>query len=160
MRRLAVALGHRIALRSFPGRGSVFSVTVALDMSPRAPDSVERPVAALPARIGLADVHVLLIENNPAGAEAMVSLLARWGCCVTAVTSAEDAIEQLAGTPQAPGIIIADLHLDAGALGFDAISAVHAHLGQRTPAFMITADYTPRGAKRLQCRDLSCCTSR
>jgi CheY-like chemotaxis protein len=140
VRRLALAMHHPISITSRVGRGSVFSVLVPRYSGP--PLALPKPASGRVPHYGLRDATVLLIENEPAVAEAMETLLARWGCSVVTAISPADAIARLSnGAPQ-PELIIADLHLGAGNMGYDAIDAVRLHAGREVPAFIVTADHS------------------
>jgi CheY-like chemotaxis protein len=74
----------------------------------------------------------------------MVLLLERWGCDVAAAPSGAEAIEKVRAFANPPQIVIADLHLNNGELGTQAIQAVRAAFGPDLPALLITADHSSR----------------
>ena len=122
--RFATELGHDIQLNSRLGRGSTFSITL-----PRAKseDVVEagREVQHLDFRYNVLEGRkVLLIENDPSSAEAMAALLEKWGCDVATTTSATDAMDNIGALGEPPDAIIADLHLDHGENGLDAVNSI------------------------------------
>ena len=141
VRRLAIALGHPIDLASRVGHGSVFAINVPLE-SARAVMPVEPSNGAAPANYGLDAARVLLVENEPSGALAMKSLLERWGCDVVIASSGDEACQCVRENRANPDIIIADLHLESGALGFDAIRAIQDEIDIPIPAFIVTADHS------------------
>ena len=123
VRRLALALEHPLDLASRVGHGSVFAISAPLDNA-RAimpPASAHRPTLAA---YGLDAASILLVENEPSVAQAMKALLERWGCRVVTAASGGEARDTLRAKGRRPDLIIADLHLDNGERGFDAISAV------------------------------------
>ena len=146
VRRFATALGHEIRLKSRPGKGSVFSVTV-----PRS-SSVDGdiPIAAPPSMeftFGVLEgAKILLIENDLSSAEAMASLLEKWGCDVATTTSTSDALERILALDGIPDAIVADLHLDNGETGIDAAERVCSAFKTRVPAIIVTADYSEKAA--------------
>lgn len=91
--RIARMLGHRIELRSWPGRGSVFSVLV-----PRAtaPASTPGPPTSTPAVAGgespLDGRVVWYIHEDPVGCQTTRAMLERWGCLVPVASSLSEAI--------------------------------------------------------------------
>ena len=128
VRRFAQVLGHPVSLSSRVGRGSTFSVLIPLSDALPPP-----PVAAAPMRVytnRIAGAKILLIENEPAVSEAMILLLERWGCDVAVAISGAEAVEKLRALSNPPQIIIADLHLNNGELGPQAIEAVRRRLRQ------------------------------
>src|SRR5690606_10745563 len=141
MKRTAKLLGHSVRVRSRPGRGSVFAVTV-----PRAPVGIEEraPGAAesVPAGPG-GEEAVLLIDDDAEVLEAARALVAAWGYPVVAARSLSQAQSALATCGAHIGLIIADYRLGEGVTGADAIRAVRERLGEPVPAIIITGDTSP-----------------
>lgn len=140
--RFATELGHDIQLNSRLGRGSTFSITL-----PRAKseDVVEagREVQHLDFRYNVLEGRkILLIENDPSSAEAMAALLEKWGCDVATTTSATDAMDNIGALGEPPDAIIADLHLDHGENGLDAVNSIREQIKIDVPAIIVTADYS------------------
>jgi Na+/proline symporter/signal transduction histidine kinase len=133
--RLAGLLDHPLDVRSTPGRGSVFAVRVPLAAAP-----VAQPRREARAH-SFAGTLVLLIENEPAIAEAMRDLLGGWSARVVAAPDAETALAALAGA--IPDVILSDYHLDAGRTGLEALAILRARLAADPPAALITADRAP-----------------
>jgi Na+/proline symporter/signal transduction histidine kinase/CheY-like chemotaxis protein len=149
--RLARVLDHPLALRSRPGRGSVFSVEIPVVTSiPAAVPAAEAPrTPATP----LAGLSVLAIDNEPAILDGMRTLLSGWGCEVSVAGSLEEARVQIAGGKE-PDVIIADYHLDDGANGLDAIDALRTSLKREVPAILATADRSPSVREDSAARDV------
>jgi Na+/proline symporter/signal transduction histidine kinase len=135
--RIARVLDHPIALRSEPGRGSVFRI--------EAPLALRAPAAAAPLKPSrtpaapLAGLAVLAIDNEPAILDGMRTLLGGWGCQVITAASLQDAVAVLGAHANPPEVIIADYHLDEGD-GLTAIAALRARLSVDVPAVLVTAD--------------------
>ncbi|MDI9846904.1 ATP-binding protein [Rhodoblastus sp. 17X3] len=142
VRRFAHVLGHPVSLASRVGRGSTFSVLIPLSSEAPPPPVPAPQFRAFPNRI--AGAKILLIENEPAVSEAMILLLERWGCDVAVATSGAEAVEKLRALANPPQIIIADLHLNNGELGPQAIQAVRRACGKDAPALLVTADHSSR----------------
>jgi signal transduction histidine kinase len=142
VRRFAQVLGHPVSLASRVGRGSTFSVLIPLSSETPPPPVPVPQFRAFPNRI--AGAKILLIENEPAISEAMILLLERWGCDVAVATSGAEAVEKLRALANPPQIIIADLHLNNGELGPQAIQAVRRACGKEAPALLVTADHSSR----------------
>jgi signal transduction histidine kinase/CheY-like chemotaxis protein len=132
VRRLTDLLALKLSLRSAPGRGSSFSVTVPLAAMPAAAD----PVPDLPA--AQTGALVLVIDDNAGIREAMGALLRRWGHAPAAGASGPDALAAAAG--RRPDLIICDFHLGQGADGIATIAAIRAEAGAPVPALLITGD--------------------
>ena len=137
--RAARAQGLQIDLRSTPDRGSVFFLTVPYGET--ASDD-GKPASAHAAEQGLADAFVVVIENDEAIRDGMQNLLERWSCQVLAASGTEDALAQLADAELCPDLIVADYHLEHGALGLESIEALRGHFEQEIPALIITADHS------------------
>lgn len=140
--RFATELGHDIQLNSHLGQGSTFSITL-----PRAAseDVVEagREVRHLDFRYNVLEGRkILLIENEPSSAEAMATLLEKWGCDVATATSAADAMDDIGALGEPPDAIVADLHLDHGENGLDAVNSIRDQIRIDVPAIIVTADYS------------------
>lgn len=137
--RIGRVLDHAIGLRSAPGAGSCFSVTI-----PTAPAAMRldfaRPVETRPA-ISLEAVEVMCIENDARVLEGMKILLDGWGCSVIAVPGLDGAIAALMNGAQ-PDVLLVDYHLDEGT-GIEAIEALRARLGGTIPAALVTAERSP-----------------
>lgn len=146
VRRLALALEHPVSLASRLGHGSAFSVTLLRDISGfwQKPAAMQHVTAS---NYGLDGACVLLVENDMQVAQAMEKLLERWGCTVAIVASPSAARQHVRAGGAKPHIVIADLHLDNGELGYAAINAVQAELGQKIPALLVTADHSARATR-------------
>ncbi len=140
VQRMAVALGHELTVKSAPGKGTCFSLYVPLSDA-GTPEQVSLPPSALrlPANI-LAGARVLLLENDPAGIQAMESLLGRWQCSVRIASQQEDVGEIFQEKKWRPDIVLADQHLDSGDLGTEIVDALRDDPGLHVPVIIITAD--------------------
>jgi Na+/proline symporter/signal transduction histidine kinase/CheY-like chemotaxis protein len=137
--RVSKVLGHRIALKSRPGRGSLFSVEAPI--AKNAP--VSPAVSAATARAPLSGLRVIAIDNDPRILEGMVALLSGWGCAIATADGLAQARELIAQRSFAPDVIIADYHLDDDEDGLSVIAGLRADLDAELPAVLLTADRTP-----------------
>ena len=147
--RIAEILGYPVAVRSWPGRGSMFSIEV--------PISEEMPLAIsqLPAQATtgnpLPGRRLLVIDNEVSILESMHALLEQWGCEV--ITATDQAGAMLALQGRAPELILADYHLDHGVVGCAVVKHLREHFEQSIPAVIITAartDQCRRALRRLE----------
>ena len=138
--RISKALNHPVELRSRPGRGSIFSITV-----PKAPAAPVELAAVASARDAmahpLAGMRILAIDNEPSILHGLDALLAGWGCRFSGVADIHSALEAVTHTGEVPDAIIADYHLDKGT-GIEAIGALREAVGIEIPAVLITADHS------------------
>ncbi|NTV11137.1 MAG: HAMP domain-containing protein, partial [Zoogloea sp.] len=75
VRGLVVLLGHRLRLRSEPGRGSVFAVELQRGQPGELPSAESLEPASR-----LAGLRVALVDDDPLALSALTSLLESWGC--------------------------------------------------------------------------------
>ncbi|WP_095157599.1 NahK/ErcS family hybrid sensor histidine kinase/response regulator [Pseudomonas sp. Irchel 3E13] len=145
--RIARILECQVRVRSWPGRGSVFSIDVPL--SSEAPRPVVAPSAPLPA-LGdpLPGRRLLVLDNETSILQSMAALLGQWGCEVLTATDREAALQVLEG--RAPELVLADFHLDHGVTGCEVVRDLRRHFGTAIPAVMITADRSDQSRRAMQ----------
>lgn len=119
--KLADAMGHRVAVRSREGCGTVFMVVVP---------HVTRP--------GDEIRHVLLVEDDEDQLFAMQVILEESGFSVTPATTVDEALHQIAHMGGRPDIIVTDFQLGDGT-GTELVRRVTAELGA-IPALVVTSD--------------------
>ncbi|MGL6335164.1 hybrid sensor histidine kinase/response regulator [Aeromonas jandaei] len=135
-RGISLVLGHQLTLQSWPGKGSVFAVTLNLATRPVA----AHPVAAPALRDSqLEGVRVLCIDNERDILAAMSSLLGRWGCEVRCAVDLAEA-EALLAEGFVPRLVLSDYHLDDGKTGLEAIAALQQACGDEPGGIIISAD--------------------
>jgi len=138
VRQLAVLLEHPLRLRSSLGQGSCFTLRLALSEAGRAAPT------PLPGKV-LAG-RILLLEDDPAGREALQGLLRRWGCQVWACADLGEALDCL--DEAAPQLLISDYRLAAAVDGLRAIERLREAGGEMLPAVLISADVSPELRER------------
>lgn len=134
VRRLALLLGHPLAVQSRPGRGSVFSLTVPRN---------EKTEMDFPAQKSLPDyarMHgtIAVVDDDTHVLDALASLLAGWGLDVIAATDSEALCLQL---DAAPDVLLTDWRLAEGATGQQVVEKLRAKFPEATiPVLVITGD--------------------
>ncbi|WP_339487221.1 hybrid sensor histidine kinase/response regulator [Pseudomonas sp. EL_65y_Pfl2_R95] len=136
---LCRVLNHSLEVRSWPGKGSVFSVTVPLARTP-----LHKPAAngAEPNNALLPGSHVLCIDNEDSILVGMHSLLSRWGCQVWTARNRLEC-EHLLSEDVHPQLALVDFHLDEGDTGTELMAWLRTRLGEPVPGVVISADGRP-----------------
>ncbi|PFG70777.1 PAS domain S-box-containing protein [Pseudomonas poae] len=148
--KIAGILGHRISVRSWPGKGSMFSVEVPL--SATAPKSLPILAMSEPMLERLQGARVWVLDNDAAICAGMRTLLEGWGCQVITALSEQDLARQVDNYHAEADLLIADYHLDDDQNGVDAVARINGRRGRAIPALMITANYS--NELKLQIREL------
>ena len=130
-------LEHPHAIRSAPGCGSCFTVTLPL-VPARAGGAYEESNESAP-QTSFNGLRVLLIEDDALGRVGLASLLSSWGCSVTKVEGAKAACE-LYRDDQAPDFIISDFRLGGRINGIEAVDLLSAIAGRPIVACLISGD--------------------
>ncbi|QHF45713.1 hybrid sensor histidine kinase/response regulator [Pseudomonas sp. S35] len=148
--KIAGILGHRITVKSWPGKGSMFAVEVPL--SATAPKSLPMPPMSEPMLERLQGAKVWVLDNDAAICAGMRTLLEGWGCRVITALSEQDLARQVDNYHAEADLLIADYHLDDDQNGVDAVARINARRASAIPALMITANYS--NELKLQIREL------
>lgn len=135
-RGIALVLGHNLTLRSWPGAGSVFAITLNLATRPVATTQVAAPALR---DTQLEGIRVLCIDNESDILIAMHSLLGRWGCEVVCAQSQAQAEDLIAGG-FLPQLVLSDYHLDDGKTGLQALHMLRLAHGNDIGGIIISAD--------------------
>ncbi|WP_084536862.1 hybrid sensor histidine kinase/response regulator [Azospirillum halopraeferens] len=140
VRRKAALLGHTVDVRSRPGRGSVFSITVPM----AAPEPAAAPSAA---RGGTGEPRpaarrILVVEDDPVQRAGMQLLLESWGHRVTAAADGGAALAAVraGGIPDA---IVTDFRLPGDLTGVQVVTRIAALADRPVPGIILTGDTAP-----------------
>ncbi|MFM2058657.1 MAG: hypothetical protein RLY71_3042 [Pseudomonadota bacterium] len=146
VQRLAQLLQHPLRLQSWPGRGSMFGITVPLLTWTAAPPDLALSGGSFPP--GRASSRLVLVLDDDAGiCTAMRLLLGNWGLRVIAATDCVALLAQATQQPEGPALIICDYGLGAGPNGLEVIELLRDEFNDETPAILITGNTAP---ERLQ----------
>jgi signal transduction histidine kinase/Na+/proline symporter len=138
--RMAQLLDHRLTLRSWPGRGSVFSVAV-----PRA--AAQAAVVVEDADVRAPAGRALIVDNEPQALAALKLLLESWGWSVVAL---RDPLQAPAHAGNVD-VAILDYHLDGGRTGLELYTMLQ---GAAPPTIILTADRDGELRQRIQAEGL------
>ncbi|OZA14984.1 MAG: hypothetical protein B7X94_00140 [Hydrogenophilales bacterium 17-62-8] len=105
--RLAQLLGHPLAVHSRPGRGTVFSIDVPINLANVASEDAARKTLA-----DIAQLHglVAIVDDDAMVLDSMQTLLQGWGLGVVKAGGIQDLLR---GLERAPDLLITDYRLGA-----------------------------------------------
>jgi two-component system, sensor histidine kinase len=132
VRRLGRLLDHPVEVRSAPGRGSCFAISLPLVARGEPAPS---PPSAPPA--GGAGT-LMVVEDDAIVRLGLEATLEALGHTVLGAQSVAEAVVLVRRQP--PDAILADYRLHEGATGLQAIRAIHTELGRAIPATILTGD--------------------
>lgn len=139
--RIARMLEHRLLVRSWPTKGTVFSVDVPLGEAKKAVKQKPENRGWIRSK-GLNGIRVLVIDNEPKILEGMSALLGGWSCEVAVAISGNEAVARIQEEHFEPDIILADYHLSETDTGLMALEEINILTDREIPAIVITADRT------------------
>jgi CheY-like chemotaxis protein len=144
VRRIAQLLEVEVSVRSRPGKGSLFSITL-----PLAPvgATVHVPVVREFPATGFAGLLALIIDDDANARDAASGLLRQWGWEVISAASSPEALSSLSRDGRRVDVIVCDYHLspensDTQDNGIDAIARIRTALGEDVPAVLVSGDVT------------------
>lgn len=143
---IGTRLNHRIGLRSWVGRGSVFWVQVPRVRHARSPEvSGVAADAGIPAdhaaarTSATAGARVWTIEDDSCTRQFIASLLTDWGCVASAVGSCAQALRHAQEEPQAPDLVLLDYRLSDG-FGTALASELQQRWNKSVAVMLVTAE--------------------
>jgi two-component system CheB/CheR fusion protein len=149
VQRLGAILGHKVRVKSWPGRGSMFFIETPRPENratrPGAPDEA-RPAPGQKKRTG----EILLVEDDPDIRDLLGQLLAGEGHSVRTAIDGSAALALLSEGRVKPDLLLADFNLPGGMTGLDVVSEVRAALRAPTPSAILTGDITAETLRRIE----------
>lgn len=117
--RICTLLEHPLTVQSSINKGSVFALKI-----PRAyqTNAVPAITSELPIETSLANLNVVIIDNDENVIKGMESLLSHWQCRTISATTAQEAMNLTLKRALTPDLLIADLELDNNETGVEAIA--------------------------------------
>jgi Na+/proline symporter/signal transduction histidine kinase/CheY-like chemotaxis protein len=131
---LAQLLGHPLSLKSKEHQGCKFSVAIT-KAHRQFNIEIEKPVA----KIGLKDVTVMCIDNDPDVLNGMIELLGAWHCNVLSADSFEQAKEVFSNHQNDIEILLVDYQLNNNQDGLTLTTQLRNTANHFIPAILITA---------------------
>ena len=160
VQRLGNLLGHRVSVRSHPGKGSVFAIEVMLAPSGTAPQLAHHrrgkddEVVEGVRRTGA----ILVVEDDPDVRELLTFALKDEGHRAIAAPDGIAALELVARGTVRPDLILADYNLPNGMDGLQVIAKLREKLHRQIPVIILTGDIstdTLRDIARHDCVQLN-----
>ena len=143
--RLCRLLGHSVELTSTIGKGSRFTIIVAMAAAHSKNEVATSPPATSDMVRGKT---VLVIDDVPIVLEGMGGLLRNWGFHVVVAESYNQALVHLAKQNDRPSLIVSDYHLPDGRSGIEVIEQIRGVFGTPIPAFLVSGDTGPELLRR------------
>ena len=140
---LARTLGIELSFFSTPHRGSVFRLTLDIDIT--------NPIFQInmaQSKTRVLNARLLVIDDDETVREGMLHLLRDWGCECEAAETIEEAL--IMAKLRRPDVVISDYRLRERRTGIEAIAAMRALLGESLPALLITGDTAPERLREAQ----------
>jgi CheY-like chemotaxis protein/anti-sigma regulatory factor (Ser/Thr protein kinase) len=135
VRRTLALLEHRVLLKSSPGRGSVFSVTVPRVILP----SIAPALAVRTPPPDVSGLFILLVDDQESVLYAMQGLLKDWGCSVIVAQNGKVAQSALEESLREPDAMILDYRLE-NENGLQIAQSLHDLMGHPAPVLIVTGD--------------------
>jgi two-component system CheB/CheR fusion protein len=145
VRRLSDLLGHRVTVRSRPGKGSVFIIEV-----PRVPESLlpaQRQLSPSPTEMvtmvaqsdGSRAGHILVVEDDPDLRGLLRQLLQDEGYQVDVAPNGQGAVDKVMDGSFRPDMVVADYNLPGGMTGLQVGTKLRESLLD-LPVIILTGD--------------------
>ncbi|AUX80696.1 hybrid sensor histidine kinase/response regulator [Sinorhizobium fredii] len=133
--RICRLLDLPLEMRSRPGQGTCFAVTVPRAAAGAAVAAAEKTPAASAA--SQRALSVLCVDNDGAIRDGLAALLSRWGHRPIVASDERTALANCNG--QVPDLALVDYHLD-GTTGVEVLGRLRKHWGREVRGLVITAD--------------------
>jgi PAS domain S-box-containing protein len=142
VQRISGLLEHPVDVRSAPGRGSVFSITV-----PAAPAmAAAEPQAAPEVERGTGQFAVL-VDDDAIVLLGLKAMFEEWGYEVLVAGSTDDALARLERSGRQPDIVVADYRLREDRVGTEAILCIRRRYGADIPGIILTGETGPEAQR-------------
>jgi signal transduction histidine kinase/CheY-like chemotaxis protein len=139
VKRLSQLLDIPIVVESEEGKGTGFSLTVAIVENKRQLERLDE--IDVVHNLEIAGLFIIVIEDEKNVRDATKILLRSWGCEVLAVSSESELITTLSqDNYPIPDLVISDYRLRDKKSGIDAVYALHDYFNTQIPTLMITGD--------------------
>jgi two-component system CheB/CheR fusion protein len=155
VQRLGNLLGHRVRVRSQPGKGSVFAVDVMLPSdgtTPQTPPDWQHADAG-PAAGAHHSGTILAVEDDPEVRELLEMFLKGEGYLAITAPDGVAALELVTGGTIRPDLILADYNLPNGMDGLQLVARLREVLHRQTPVVILTGDISTGTLRHIALQD-------
>lgn len=140
VQRLSAILDHPVEVKSQPGRGSVFAITVPL----AAVEALPPPPPTASLFTGGRDApRALLVDDDAIVLLGLRDMFREWGYEVLIAGSADEAVAKVEADDRMPDVMLVDYRLREGRVGTEAVVRVRAMAGWDVPAMILTGEAGP-----------------
>ena len=137
-----------LQLRSWVGKGSVFSLTLPVAKNPE-PQTEPNPEKQIVTKINF-DLWVIVIDDDNAILEAMEVVLSQWGCRVILANNIDGAFDKINQQAIKPDVLFADIQLSETETGLVAIKLFQQRWGNNISCVLITGDTHSKNLQEAQ----------
>lgn len=153
VRELGQLLGHAVQVRSWPGKGSVFSVTVPRGTRAQLPPP-PNPVPELPTPArGTLGCTILVIEDDPYVLDSLQLLLTVSGHTIITAKDGPSALSIVRKGAIRPDIVLTDYNLPGGMNGVEVLASLRADLKDDVPGIVLTGDISKDSLSQIEMAD-------
>jgi len=146
--RLVKLLGHRLELRSAPGKGTVFALWVPFVSDVVAGSKTDnKPLNVTESghsgeNSQLSGKRLLVVDDDALILESTAAILSSWGCRVSSAASLAD-VKKMLSEGDEWDLVISDYQLGIDNTGVDVIDSVRKNHGSMTPCILISGNTSP-----------------
>jgi len=151
VQRVTRLLGQPCQVRSAPGCGATFSVSVprAVSLNAATPPAEAGDTADLAALYGRL---IAVLDDDRLVRHSLADLLQGMGCSTLLAANGAELHRRIGASTSRPDLLICDYRLPQGEKGVDVINQVRASLGKDFPCLLISGDLTPDTSALLNTR--------
>lgn len=150
VRRLSGLLGHDVEVRSWPGRGSVFSITVPRVVAAALPVPVVPPVKRTHRSAGKAQGLVLIVDDDPDVRYTLETLIKAGGYQVMTARDGPAALAACATLGVVPDVMLADYNLPGGFDGLALKAALEEQAATSINSVILSGDISLQALQRFK----------
>jgi two-component system, sensor histidine kinase len=143
-RRMTYLLGHELSVKSKPGRGSVFTITLPVFEGNLT--TMEKPNTTY-SHWDLYGKRVLVLDDDETVRHGMLALLERWGCVTVSAADGDEAIARAREADYHFDVIVSDYRLPNDVTGVQVVREILAEAGWPIPVVLVTGDTSPERLK-------------